>query len=212
MGQYYTAINLTKRQYAEPWTFDNGAKLMEHSWVGNTFVESVMILLSTAWKNDEIVWAGDYADHEENIESNLYSIAGDNDWEDYKERNYENLSTLTEDEMIQLIEDKSLWVKITKNDIDSAIKLGDLRYIVNHTENMYVDIKKTPPTLVWGENWQIHPLSLLTCEGNGRGGGDYRQEDDGVVGMWARHSLETFTVLPDKIKEKYTEFKFNLTE
>jgi hypothetical protein len=40
---------------------------MEHSYVGNDFVNAVVMLLAEGWKNDPIVWAGDYADPDEDI-------------------------------------------------------------------------------------------------------------------------------------------------
>ena len=46
-----------------------------------------------------------------------------------------------------------------------------------------------------GETWEyyIHPLPLLTSEGNGRGGGDYHTSDEyleNMVGSWARDVIE----------------------
>ena len=43
------------------------------------------------------------------------------------------------------------------------------------------------------DTWTVHPLPLLTCDGNGRGGGDWHEENpDGtekenakLVGTWA---------------------------
>lgn len=62
MGQYYKPINLDNKQWLSPWACDNGAKLMEHSWIGNNFVGAVMSLLSEggAWFKSRIAWAGDY--------------------------------------------------------------------------------------------------------------------------------------------------------
>jgi hypothetical protein len=48
-------------------------------------------------------------------------------------------------------------------------------YIVNHTKKVYVK-----------KNDGFHPLSLLTAEGNGRGGGDYHGSNIDMVGSWAR--------------------------
>lgn len=39
---------------------------------------------------------------------------------------------------------------------------------------------------------KIHPLPLLTCEGNGRGGGDFRTENEDylkLIGSWARNRI-----------------------
>jgi len=51
----------------------------------------------------------------------------------------------------------------------------DHTFIVNHTKREYA-MKIN----------QFHPLPLLTAEGNGRGGGDYRGVDEDLVGTWAR--------------------------
>ena len=63
MGQYYiptliaedgTASTLYSHQY------DNGLKLMEHSYIGNRFVNAVLTQL---WKHPMMVaWIGDYSD------------------------------------------------------------------------------------------------------------------------------------------------------
>lgn len=39
--------------------------------------------------------------------------------------------------------------------------------------------------------WTVHPLPLLTAEGNGRGGGDYHEQNPDIelVGTWARDSI-----------------------
>jgi len=52
-------------------------------------------------------------------------------------------------------------------------------YVVNHTTKQYVDKKKEI----------IHPLPLLTAEGNGAGGGDYRGDNEYLCGAWARHVI-----------------------
>lgn len=55
------------------------------------------------------------------------------------------------------------------------------RFIVNHTKKQFVDKKKVPTV----DGYTLHPLPLLTAEGNGRGGGDYHG-DSPLVGAWAR--------------------------
>jgi hypothetical protein len=65
---------------------------------------------------------------------------------------------------------------------------GDLvsyTYIVNHTKKVYV--KKTDG---------LHPLSILTAEGNGRGGGDYHGSNS-MVGTWARDVISMENEAPD---------------
>lgn len=62
MGQYYKPINLDDKQWLYTHDYDNGLKLMEHSWIGNIFVGAIMQLMLPGgqWFKKRIVWAGDY--------------------------------------------------------------------------------------------------------------------------------------------------------
>lgn len=81
-----------------------------------------------------------------------------------------------------------------------------LRYVINHNKKQYVDKVRVPKGR-WG--WKIHPLPLLTAEGNNRGGGDYRQADpNGLIGSWARDLISVSGNRP----KSYTEIEFNLIE
>ena len=66
MGQYYKPINLKTMEWVYSHNYDDGLKLMEHSWIGNEFVGAVMTLLSpnNLWHKMPIVWCGDYYDEE----------------------------------------------------------------------------------------------------------------------------------------------------
>lgn len=62
MGQYYTPVLKQENEIKtfNSWDYDNGLKLMEHSYVGNTFVETVikeMFDIPT-----RVAWVGDYAE------------------------------------------------------------------------------------------------------------------------------------------------------
>jgi hypothetical protein len=61
------------------------------------------------------------------------------------------------------------------------------RYLVNHDTRQYVDKDKAG---------DVHPLPLLTAEGNGRGGGDYRGGNEDLVGIWARDILSAEHEVP----------------
>jgi hypothetical protein len=67
MGQYYKAVFLAENQKpiasVSSYDFGSGAKLMEHSWAKNPFVRFVERQLMVA--PQKVVWAGDYADHED---------------------------------------------------------------------------------------------------------------------------------------------------
>ena len=83
MGQGYRAIILSDdgkviRTWLDPHEHNNGYKLIEHSYVGNEFVEAVESLICPTgmFYKSRIVWAGDYGDSEPGAESkNLYELA-----------------------------------------------------------------------------------------------------------------------------------------
>lgn len=79
----------------------------------------------------------------------------------------------------------------------------DYRFVINHTKKCYVDKKEVPDN----DGWQIHPLPLLTCEGNGRGGGDYRGESS-LIGLWARDVVSVSNTEP----KEFEKFEFDLVE
>ena len=77
MGQYYQGTIKPKQSKVwkgyTSWDFENGAKLMEHSYIGNSFVTYIKHLI---FRNPmRVVWAGDYADNENGKELNLFDLA-----------------------------------------------------------------------------------------------------------------------------------------
>jgi len=89
-----------------------------------------------------------------------------------------------------------------------------LRYIVNLDKKEFVDKKKVPVTEYFedGETMKIHPLPLLTCEGNGRGGGDFRDSDpNNLIGRWARCRVVMNKTRP-KANRGFKEINFDLVE
>ena len=71
MGQGYKAIILASephkgkeviRTWVDPHAHDNGYKLMEHSYIGNNFVEALEYLISPLgmFYKSRLVWSGDY--------------------------------------------------------------------------------------------------------------------------------------------------------
>lgn len=184
MGQYYKPVNLDKQEFVYSHDYGNGLKLMEHSWIGNKFVGAIMNLLATGgdWSDNRIVWAGDYADDEPKSEF------------------------LTEETNIYGSMDDDNKIKPRKTN-------ENYRFIVNLDNKEYVDITKVPVSEVWeGDEWKIHPLPLLTAEGNGRGGGDYhgknKRKREKLVGRWARKRI----TVQDEVPEGMKELIFDLTE
>ena len=159
---------------------------MEHSWVGNPFVNVVEKLIAEGgqWFGQRIVWAGDYADPEVDEDGNVIMVMNDGK---PHERN-----------LYDICDENNIKVEQTK--------LKMYRYVINETKKQFVDKTK----IIDEDGWKIHPLPLLTCIGNGRGGGDYRGEDNNnVIGTWAR---DVITVSTRKPKKEYTEIVFDLVE
>ena len=87
-----------------------------------------------------------------------------------------------------------------------SYKVKSIRFILNHTKKEFVDLNGLPIA----DGWQIHALPLLTCEGNGRGGGDYHGKED-YIGVWARDLLESCKYLKD-IPTGYKEIQPGFVE
>lgn len=180
MGQYYKCIVLKKdwKETQNPilaalshYGFDNGPKLMEHSYVRNNYVSAFMHLVHKLDKDRSglpCVWCGDYADtfsteglplfEKMNTDTQKPEIVGG--FNAY----YEAVGWLSNGEeksdeykeMLNLIEDYNM---------------HNYRYIINHTKKEYVKV----PAYEKGK-WKIHPLPILLADGNGRGSGDYIDE------------------------------------
>jgi len=73
-----------------------------------------------------------------------------------------------------------------KNPFVYSEPLVSYTYIVNHTKKVYVK-----------KGGGLHPLPILTAEGNGRGGGDYNGPNMDMVGTWARDVISMEDKAPD---------------
>lgn len=168
MGQYYNVVTMDKNGEIKAYNRDlDGqytlAKLMEHSWWFNEFVSTITKVL---YHNPmRIAWVGDYADDADNIE-NIFKF----------------------DEIF-----KAAWGKDAEKNLLGLKKdmlLLDGKFLVNHTDKTYIDCDQYR-SLSDPDNtgWIIHPLPLLTCVGNGLGGGDYYGYDEGDVGSWCMREI-----------------------
>lgn len=150
--------------------YDNGLKLMEHSYIGNHFVSSFETLIKN--NPQRVVWAGDYADECKGRKTNLYNRCKD----------------------------------LNKANPTERVSVTETRYIVNHSKKEFVDKFNVPEIATW-KGTKIHPLPLLTCEGNGMGGGDFRGENK-FVGTWARDIISVESKKP----QGYAEINPNFAE
>lgn len=187
MGQYFIAVLLGSaeepyefiRAWIASFSYQNGSKLMEHSYLGNAFMNAVEFLLSPNghfWKT-RLVWAGDYAPEEQKL------------------RNADLANTLYD--LTDCEPDKEVCPTVTTD-------MSNYYYIVNHTKKQYVDKRSVAAD---SRGFRIHPLSLLTAEGNGNGGGDYRGAHEDKVGSWARDVISVEREAPDGYCAVEFEFK-----
>jgi hypothetical protein len=191
MGQYYKPLSLEKKQYVyshditytfkrddgKTFKMGHGLKLMEHSWVQNDFVNAVASLIAVGG-----AWHGD-------------RLVWAGDYAD-NERSEKTGRFLT----------RNLYSIVGENKIIPAIPKKIYRYFLNLDTKEFVDVTKCPEEDLNDPGWQIHPLPLLTCEGNNRGGGDFRKEHP-MIGAWARNHIEASYTKP-----KGTEIFPNFTE
>ncbi len=261
MGQYYNPVILDEHGKVEHWfncyDFSNGAKLMEHSYIGNDFVAAVESLLAQEAPR-RVVWAGDYADAEPDSETggplivksdmytagegeaNLYVLAelsGKDplrpdlpglgrqvhyQWFD-KGHEYEQLHR-RQKPIITYTKDP----KIAPNADFTPVRVTTKshNWLLNWDKKEFVSKAKVPRARYYYSQKPsaIHPLPLLTVEGNGRGGGDFHVPDGSdylndrsqargnfaLIGSWARDHISVSASAP--VNDGFTEILFDLVE
>lgn len=196
MGQYYRALLIGKRRkalVATPHDFDNLSKLTEHSWVTNALVDGVMEQLKD--NPQRVAWMGDYADEVAKESVGL----GDG---------------FIKDEATLLKCYKKAWgnrtTTVKPTNLGTVNEWAEHCFLVNNTKRVYIDmeeyIKRSGCQPGWdksGDVWCVAPLPLLTCIGNGRGGGDYFSEvGKQWVGTWA---FDEIFVTMQRPGEEYVE-------
>ena len=177
MGQYYMVLMEDKN--GKRTVYDrttNGeytlAKLMEHSWWLNNFVNTMCCKIFR--KPKKVAWVGDYSDGE----FELY----DEVWGDNAKRN-------------------KVW--------ESQVVLWN-KYLVNHTKKEYLNCNEYYEKSKIEDDWCIHPLPLLTCVGNGGGGGDYhRGTCMDYVGSWCMDEISVEVKEPKGYTKIDIAFKEN---
>ena len=197
MGQYFQPCSLTSdKQNVKSYVYSHniksrwkgydgkmhisgeGLKLMEHSYLKNKMMLCVEALLIEGgeWHKTPIVWAGDSSDPVRN------------------EMSYSDMCDSTDEgeHVARELIPKPLTAK----------QANEFKFIVNHTKKEFVDKKKVKS---FG-GYKIHPLSLLTSLGNGRGGGDFRGENE-FVGTWATDVISIEKEIPTDFKEIVPNFK-----
>lgn len=176
MGQYYMPIIENGQGRT---VFDRSvdgkytmAKLMEHSYWENSFCCALAERLVDTPTN--VCWVGDYAEPEECEE---LGFTKDEVWGDNS---------------------TPIGVKSTN------FRLDEVRWLVNRTRGEVVDLKeykRKAISLQSESQWVINPIPLLTCLGNGRGGGDFHGNEkstNSYVGRWAWDVIYLTNIEPPK--------------
>lgn len=198
MGQYYKPVNLKTKE----WVYSHDIKEKCTRPDGTSFmIGSGLKLMEHSWLKNPFVKA---------IESLLVPggawykqpIVWAGDYADPEKGSDTNLYGMCTDK-----------TKLTPK----PLKV-EHHFIVNHTKKQYVDKRKVPEV----DGWAIHPLPILTCEGNGRGGGDLRKKSH-FVGKWAGDSISIEKEMTNhgegfisfgkqELLEGYKELIFDLVE
>ena len=190
MGQYYQIVILSEtpdtpeiiRLALNPHNYRQGAKIMEHSYVGNDFVGLAEYMLSPLgmFYKSRMVWAGDYADTEPTTHQNLYHMTPEPQLlfscsKNFHTDDYPYIVNHTKREFVN----KQRCIERYGDDYDGLI---------------------------------VHPLPLLVSEGNGRGGGDYFGPGENDCSRWARDIISMERTQPSNEKgytELITQFEPN---
>lgn len=187
MGQYYTPVlkdengNNIKAFYSH--SYDNGLKLMEHSYVGNNFVNAVC---NELYKNPHYVcWQGDYVGLDELIETGWFET------EEEAQEHYNNIWG----------NDSGKVCFVEPTGKNQEYDWSGENYLINHTKEIFLEIPKSG-------SWVIHPLPILTAISNGRGGGDYWGTNCDKAGEWWGDLIE----ISNEIPQDYTQVAIDFEE
>lgn len=216
MGQYYKPLIIRNNKISTLYShdYDNGLKLMEHSYIGNNFVNAVLTAIRGA--RARIAWIGDYSDspyedaYSEKLPFKKFARYYEDTWGKRDDKYHINPEP------------------------EPVMTLGSGGWLINHTQKIYIDMARYIAANKWHEegdykDWKtgemkhysydmcVNPLPLLTACGNDRGGGDYHDKypDYDKVGTWAFDVIEYAEELSygeNRPPKTYTPVTYNFTE
>lgn len=201
MGQYYKIINLTKKEYLEPY---GGVKLMEFSWCFNNTTTHLTNLLANEWFGDQVICAGDYTESDYFQSYKPDAKVGEYGEEDIYEYATRVYTCINKDrEKYSDWSDKGKHIKMAKKydyvinmDTKEYMRFSDLpgkleyyqilpsgSYHYLGTDDKYKTLVENEPEYYTVVNRKVYAPSLLITTSNG-GGGSYYGSDIDSVGRW----------------------------
>jgi len=174
MGQYYEPVLIDESgiHVYDIGKIDamTGYKLMEHSWISNSSVNSIARKILD--NPMHVIWMGDYGDDDPRINEISQGMDA------YVKAWKNNEKELIECDPVDIIEDGPY-------------------YLVNYTKKEFVDMDDYISKMISESDMCVHPLPLLTAVGNGQGGGDYYGRNEDSVGYWAGDLIELTKSRPE---------------
>lgn len=181
MGQYYKACFVTQKKNKVKEYFDSWDTNNGSKLMEHSYIGNNFVMNVTYKMINSpkrLVWAGDYGD--DVVGKNNYYMLCD------KSEKSQNETEI--------------------NVIENALNANTI--YINHDKKEWFDLKKqTIPAM---KDWCgiVHPLPILTADGNGRGGGDYDGVNMELVGTWKGDLIEISDTIPDnyiEIESWFTE-------
>lgn len=203
MGQYYTAVNVDKRERLYSHSFGSGLKLTESSYVGNDYMEAFNWLLAGPWKGDRVFYCGDYAwDDDRGSAGKLLHALTDRDPYEFAEECEDILTRFAACKGNTRLApapgqpEGATCLRYVEKPIEGTFEIEPehYRYLANLDRMVYVDREKSPIAWVWREGRKLgvtryDPLPLYLAIGNGLGGGDFHGAGEGEIGSWAGQKM-----------------------
>lgn len=191
MGEYYTWVNVDKKEYIGPGNFDYGLKLYESSCRGNPVLCALREMLSKEWAGDHVFFMADEKlipeDSRNETLRKMYERTVQNgspgDGDAAQLESFKNISGLfkaAKEDVTKEIEfyvekirsgDES-WLNEYGIDINDPFKGlflregRDFRFTMNHTKKVYYSFEETRMIdLQDPENFDTDPLPILMAYG-----------------------------------------------
>ncbi len=192
MGQYWLAVNETKKEKVCPRDFSSGMKQMEHGWRYSPFMLTITALLTGHWRGDVVRWVGDYTSLTGITGSeSLYEDAINYEQPEIPESVFDLVDAVTGEHYTKGVDEyyanKDIW------DLDTQQYLNLGHYFTKESST------RTE------QNWIEHPLGLLLASLGEGGGGDYPYPEEYGYGLFSGHRVAVRTPGVRKSRDNITD-------